>query len=85
MESEYIYAYCSRLAIFSMPTFLMYHGSLGEVDKFTCGPARAAVLSRKVTDVMRGYCLLEEHRDKQVQQPGYQKKQNQQQQQAAQA
>lgn len=64
-----------------MPTFVVYAGEMGEIDKFTCGPTRAYVLSRKIADIHRGFCLLDEHRDKQVQQPAYNKKKTLQQQQ----
>lgn len=64
-----------------MPTFVVYAGEMGEIDKFTCGPTRAYVLSRKIADIHRGFCLLDEHRDKQVQQPAYNKKMTLQQQQ----
>lgn len=57
-----------------MPTFVVYAGNAGEIDKFTCGPTRAYVLSRKIMDIHRGFCLLEEHRDKQIQQMAYNKK-----------
>lgn len=39
---------CWRLAVRNMPLFLFYHGSAGERDRFTCGPARAALLRQKV-------------------------------------
>lgn len=64
---------CKRLGIYSMPTFIMYYGQRGELDKFTCGPARTAILTRKIVEFERGFCLLDENKDKPVKQPAYQK------------
>lgn len=49
---------CKRLGVTMMPTFLFYYGALGEIDKFSCGPARAHVIQKKVEDVINGQCSL---------------------------
>lgn len=49
---------CKRLGIIMMPTFIFYHGALGEIDKFSCGPSRAYVIQKKVEDLINGQCAL---------------------------
>lgn len=51
---------CRRLGVVTMPTFIFYSGAAGEVEKFSCGPARAHVLRQKVVDIMAGVCELPE-------------------------
>lgn len=51
---------CYRLGVNTMPTFIFYRGAAGEIDKFSCGPARANVLRQKILDSVRGECFLAE-------------------------
>lgn len=39
---------CYRLGVYSMPTFVLYRGQDGEVDKFSCGPQRAGIIRERI-------------------------------------
>lgn len=47
---------CYDLGVSSMPTFFIYAGEAGQIDKFTCGPKRAHILRTKVEQLLAGEC-----------------------------
>lgn len=49
---------CKRLGVRIMPTFIFYMGDLGEIEKFSCGPARAGVIRDKIENIINGQCPL---------------------------
>lgn len=51
---------CKRLGVRIMPTFIFYWGAAGEVEKFSCGPARAGIIREKIEDIIKGQCELPE-------------------------
>lgn len=51
---------CYRIGVTTMPTFVFYAGQAGEIEKFSCGPQRAAILREKIEDYLRGECYLGE-------------------------
>lgn len=49
---------CKRLDVRIMPTFIFYAGARGEIEKFSCGPARAGIIREKIENLMNGQCPL---------------------------
>lgn len=39
---------CYRLGVCAMPTFVLYKGEDGEIDKFSCGPQRAGIIREHI-------------------------------------
>lgn len=61
---------CFRLGVSSMPTFFLYYGAAGQIDKFTCGPNRAHILREKIEQFLNGECQYEpENSQEPLQQP----------------
>lgn len=45
-----------QLGVKNMPTFMFFQGEYGQVEQFTCGPNRAAMLREKIEIYMDGEC-----------------------------
>jgi thiol-disulfide isomerase/thioredoxin len=48
-----------RLGVKNMPTFMFFQGEFGQVEQFTCGPNRAAIIREKIDIYVAGECPYE--------------------------